>query len=256
MESIINPAELISEHPEISTTEPTEHATQPPTQATVHTEVDETNPDEIDEKWQNDNLLYSQGLVGKFPHTLMQSGENQSLVAKEADMLKLFNRISSNGTLSQKQIQQKYSSISCMKNKIYTYPNKKEFMSENEFKELMRTDFEELVKDKYDYRKNTKPPEALTANNLIDRVYLQNFDSDEMMDREVQVGNPKTSYQKVADLLVEFGLFDSLEDINQDILDAVLDPNFDGEFDQLDFNRFIHDAGYVKYEEDEHIRLK
>ena len=67
-------------------------------------------------------------------------------------------------------------------------------MSENEFIELMKTDFEEVMKDKYDYRKNTKPPEALTANNLIDRVYLQNFDSDEIMDREVQVGNPKSSY--------------------------------------------------------------
>ena len=45
-------------------------------------------------------------------------------------------------------------------------------MTENEFIELMKTDFEEVMKDKYDYRKNTKPPEALTANNLIDRVYL------------------------------------------------------------------------------------
>ena len=168
---------------------------------------------------------------------------------KEADMLKLFNCISQNGTLTQKQIQQKYSSISCMKNKIYTYPNKKEFMTENEFKELMRTDFEALMKDKYDYRKNTKPPLPLTANNLIDRAYLQNFDSDEILDREVQVGNPKTSYEKVAHLLVEFGLFEKLEDIDQEILDAVLDPNFDGEFDQLDFNRFIHDAGYVNYDE-------
>ena len=112
-------------------------------------------------------------------------------------------------------------------------------MDEKEFAELMKTDFAQIIEGKYDYRQATKPEEPLNSNSLIDKVYQQNFDSDKIENREIQVGNPKSSYKKVADMLVQFGFFKTIDDINQDILDSVLDPNFDGEFDMLDFKRFI-----------------
>ena len=57
-------------------------------------------------------------------------------------------------------------------------------------------------------------------------------------------------------MLVQFGFFENIDDINQDILDQVLDPNMDGEFDMLDFKRFIQSNKAEDYDENKHIRLK
>ena len=75
-------------------------------------------------------------------------------------------------------------------------------MNEQDFQRLMKTDFAEMIENKYDYRQQTKPFEPLSANSLIDKVYQQNFDSDQVVDSEVQVDQPKSSYLKVADMLV------------------------------------------------------